>query len=131
LPLAALTLSAAAQSLLTRAGLARTAGRLLVAGLVLAAARFALELQTTHFYEWRFDAGSRPVYERIAQSPRPPANGWRVATGDIYEPALNFYRVTRHDTAIQPLPADWNGIDMDYDFFFVPFGTMFEYLQAV
>jgi hypothetical protein len=131
LPLAALTLSAAAQSLLTRTGLARGAGRLLTAGLVLVAARFAVELKTTHFYEWRFDAGSRAIYERIVQSPGRPGTGWRVASVDIYEPALTFYRVTRDAGAIQPLPSDWDGIDTEYDFFVVPFGPAVERLRAV
>jgi len=115
LPLASLTLAAAAQSLIMRSGLGRVAGAALVAGLTLAAARFALEVQTTHFYEWRFDAGSRRIYDTIARWPQRPAEGWRVGANDVYPPALNFYRVTRQDGAIQEVAWDWDGIDQDYD----------------
>ena len=34
---------------------------------------------------------------------------------DIYPPALNFYRVTRSNGAIQEISWDWDGSDPDYE----------------
>jgi hypothetical protein len=79
----------------------------------------AFEQFTTASYgQWRYDAGSRRIAELIASRASSYARAVRVATTEhLYQPALEFYRVTRYPDRLAPVvdgfdPTNTGDIDM-------------------
>ena len=79
----------------------------------------ALEQFTTSSYgQWRYDAGSRRIAELIAARAAGYARAARVATTQhLYQPALEFYRVTKYPDRLAPVvdgfdPARMADVDM-------------------
>ena len=113
IPLIVLTLASAADWARTRAV------RWAAAGVLCLLTFTAFEQFTTGSYgQWRYDAGSRRIADLIAARAPGYARSVRVATTEhLYQPALEFYRVTRYPDRIEPVvdgfdPASPGDIDM-------------------
>ena len=112
-PLIILSLASAAEW--TRSRVVRWAA----AGVLCLLTATAIEQFTTGSYsQWRYDAGSRRIAERIAARASGYTRAVRVATTEhLYQPALEFYRVTRYQGLLAPVvdgfdPASTGDIDM-------------------
>jgi hypothetical protein len=84
----------------------RPTRRLAAAGAVLLTCTsmwFASEFTVSYFYDWRFDAGTRRVFDAIVQRTQPSGRPLHVWVGDL-EPSITFYSVTRGfaDTIVTP-----------------------------
>lgn len=107
---------------------ARTLAAVLTFLMFLLVGRFAIEFNTGYYYDWRFDSGTRPIFDIIADWPHPTDSGpVRVATSRwLFGPSLEFYRVVRADHRIGPIAEDWEARPSDYDFFVVSPGADLE-----
>jgi hypothetical protein len=105
----------------SRALAAKTASSVVFALLVLAAGRFATEFNTTYFYDWRFDSGTRQLFDMVARWPRQgDGRPVRVAASPwLFGPTLDFYRVARNGHRIVSIVEDWEADPSRYDFFVV------------
>jgi hypothetical protein len=132
LPVVTLTVAAVMHDLWATPGVARGSARAIFVVLLLLVARFATEVNVTHYYLWRFDAGSRAIFDVITRWPgRRAGVPVHVAARDVFEPALNFYRVTRGDPEIAPIPDEWAPGDWSYDFFVVSAESDLERVRGV
>jgi hypothetical protein len=122
-PLFVLGVGALARKAASAAGSRTSPRNLLAAGLVamlwLLIAQFATEFETSYYGPWRYDAGSRTIFEKIASL----ASGGRrpvriAATGWLFAPSLDFYRVTRHADWLARI-GEWGPDRLNYDFFVV------------
>ena len=103
-------------------GWGRWVGRALLLVLVLAAGRFAYQLQVSYFYDWRYDAGSRRIFtelERHRAARRTGRVGARRArlgvTPWLYEPSLNHYRGLEASDWMWPITSFLErGLEYDY-----------------
>ena len=93
--------------------------------IVLLVGRFATQFNTTYYYDWRFDSGTREIFDIIAGWPHPGDRGpVRVAASRwLFSPSLEFYRVVRADDRIVLVADDWEAGPSDYDFFVVSPGA--------
>jgi hypothetical protein len=112
-PLIVLTLAVAAERARARAV------RLVAVGVLGVLTATAFEQFTTGSYgQWTYDAGSRRIAELIAARASGYAGAVRVAaTQHLYQPALEFYRVTKYPDRFAPVadgfdPAHTGDIDM-------------------
>ena len=89
-----------------------------IAALTLA---YAAQFTTSHFREWRFDAGSREIFTRVERWACPADRPRRLTTTPwLYEPALEFYRVIRQAGHVQPLNIDHETyVPGDADFYVI------------
>jgi len=90
--------------------------------LVVLIVRFGFEFNVTYYYEWRYDAGTRTIFDRIVGSEEAQSlSRLRVASQRwLYSPTLNFYRVLRGKTrAVLPIDDGWDSDSKNYDFFVV------------
>lgn len=113
IPLIVLTLASAADWARSRAV------RWAAAGVLCLLTVTAFEQFTTGSYaQWRYDAGSRRIADLIAARASGYARSMRVATTEhLYQPALEFYRVTRYPDRLAPVvdgfdPASPGDIDL-------------------
>jgi 4-amino-4-deoxy-L-arabinose transferase-like glycosyltransferase len=96
-------LAAVAASLLARGGAPRAAAAAIgVLGAVIAG-QYVLQFQTASFLVWRYDADTRSLLEQAQQTVQAPA---AAAANWEFEPAANFYRVTRGWQWLKPLTRD-------------------------
>ena len=72
--------------------------KIILTALIVVAAGYAAEWNTSSFLVWRYDADTKRIFEVLEKSPRPAAQVLLGASW-VLEPSLNFYRVLRH--------ADW------------------------
>ena len=100
---------------------AKTASVAILAMLVVLVGRFATEFNTTYYYDWRFDSGTRQIFDIVSTWPRTSDRGpVRVAASrGFFALSLDFYRVVRVDTGIAPIAEDWEADPSTYDFFVV------------
>jgi len=96
----------------------RASGAVLVVLMLAATARYTAQLQTSYFYDWRFDAGSRQVFDIIANWPVPSdGRRLRVATSPwLFAPSLNFYRTMRRATHVEEIVDGLVNDLTSYDF---------------
>ena len=105
-------LAAVASALVGRKGRLRYAGVALVGVGAAVAAQYAVQLQTRSFLVWRYDADTRDLLELArakVPSPATAAVSWQ------FEPAANFYRVTKNWQWLQPVRRD--SLDTGGDFY--------------
>lgn len=98
-----LLLAAVSAALAARGGKWRMAGTAVAAAGALIGAQYALQLQARSFLVWRYDADTRQLLEVARGLVRAPA---RAAVSWQYEPAANFYRVTRGWQWLQPVTRE-------------------------
>jgi len=72
--------------------------KIILAILIVVAAAFAAEWNTSSFLVWRYDADTKRIFETMEKSPRTATQALLGASW-VLEPSLNFYRVQRR--------ADW------------------------
>jgi dolichyl-phosphate-mannose-protein mannosyltransferase len=78
---------------------------------------FVSEFTVEYFYEWRFDAGSRRIVEKLSERSVRSGRRPRVWADDL-EPSISFYRlVRRFDAIAPPLPDPRTSPMTSYDFF--------------
>jgi hypothetical protein len=99
IPLIVLTLAVAAEWARSRAV------RMSALGVLAVLTMTAVEQFTLASYaQWRYDAGSRQIAELISSRTPDAAGLIRVgATEHLYQPALEFYRVTRYPHRLAPV----------------------------
>jgi hypothetical protein len=113
-PLATLSVALLAWTLLAQPGLLRWVGRALLAFCVVFVAAFASQWHVHHFEVWWYDADTRQLFETLEQR-RGSRTNIRVGVSWQLEPALNFYRETRHADWMLPVRRD--GFDGDRQFY--------------
>jgi Dolichyl-phosphate-mannose-protein mannosyltransferase len=75
---------------------------------------FAAEWNVKSFWVWRRDADTKPIFEKIEE--RKPASGQlHGGVSPIYDPVLNYYRLTRHAFWLAPFESD--GLSGERDFY--------------
>jgi hypothetical protein len=87
----------------------RALGSVLMIGLAVLVGRSVQQFDVSYFYEWRFDAGTKDLFDSIPAS-HSQARGMplRVAASPwLFGPSLNFYRVALGRTDIAPVSEDW------------------------
>jgi hypothetical protein len=114
LPLFTFT-AALATAWLWRAGLAGKAAAGFCAVVAVAACGlFLAGFTTDHYSEWRYDAGSRRIIQRLRLLPQPaPPARLRAGCNWLFENSFNFYRNKFHLDGIEPFTR--KGPDGDYD----------------
>jgi hypothetical protein len=107
---------------------ARTAAAVIFGLLILLVGRFATEFDTRYFYDWRFDAGSRDMFDAVAGWPdrREGAPVRIAASASLFAESLEFYRVVRGGHRIGSIAQDWHTHPSAYDFFIVSPGSDLE-----
>lgn len=71
---------------------------------------YAFEWNTSHYAEWKFDAGTKRISELLRlRHPRRVGASWEL------EPALNYYRVRYRMGGMEPVVR--NSPDGDYDYY--------------
>ena len=121
IPLFVLAAAALIAKLRQSAGARTALAGAMLAMLALSVARCAPELTASYYYEWRYDAGTRDIFDIIATWPYEgdAAGGVRVAASKwLYSPSLNFYRAARRNHHVAPVEDGWESGE-DYDFFVV------------
>ena len=100
----------------------------LLAMLSLSVGRFATELNVAYYYEWRYDAGTRAIFEIIARWPRAGEGGTVDVAAQqwLFSPSLNFYRVARHNHRVAQIGDGWDSEQGHHDFYVVAPGTDLE-----
>ena len=100
----------------------------MLAMLSLSVGRFATELNVTYYYEWRYDAGTRAIFDIIARWPRAGGGGTVDVAAQrwLFSPSLNFYRVARHNHRVAQIGDGWDSEQGHHDFFVVAPGTDLE-----
>ena len=102
--------------------------------LVVLIVRYAFEFNVTYYYEWRYDAGTRAIFDRMVGNEEDQIPGrLRVASQRwLYSPALNFYRVLRGKTGdVLRIDDGWDADARNYDFFVVAPGPDLERAQQL
>ena len=134
IPLFVLAMAALVQKLRQSAG----GGRPVLAGVLLAmlslsVGRFATEFDVTYYYEWRYDAGTRSIFNIIARWPRAGDSGTVEVAAQrwLFSPSLNFYRVARHNQRVAPIGDGWDPEQGNHDFFVVAPGADLERARRV
>ena len=80
------------------------------------AIQFAAQSQVKSFHVWRYDADTEHLFSLIEQR-RPASGPVRLGVSWVLEPALNFYRVTRGATWLEPVQRD--GLEGDRQFYVI------------
>lgn len=107
LPLFVVGIAASRQAVANGTNGRRWAARACDAALAALAAAFLAQFNITHFREWKFDAGSREIFELVERWPCPVDRSRRLTTTPwLYEPALEFYRVVRDADHVRPLDVE-------------------------
>ncbi len=122
IPLVVLAMAALAQKLNRSAkSLQRALAGVILVALGLSIGRFAATFTVTYYYEWRYDAGSRAIFDLITGWPRAADSDVITVAASrwLFSPSLNFYRVTRRDAGIEPVDDGWEPGQRDYAFFVV------------
>lgn len=71
--------------------------------------QFGSQAQVAEYRLWRQDSGSRACFEQIVrQQDKHPRVSVRVAAAEELQPALDFYRVTRHAGWMQPIESGYD-----------------------
>lgn len=79
-------------------------------------AQFALQLQTTHYGQWRYDASTKKIMAMIRQRCREKGHRYvRVGISWVYEPSLEFYRRLYKLDWIAPFTRE--GPEGNYDYY--------------
>lgn len=112
LPLAGLAITGIAAGLRDRPR-AIAISRVCAAFAGLIALEYALQLNRTHFYIWRYDADTKAIVGFLAG--RNHAASVRVGASWPLDPALNYYRERRGLTWLEPLARQ--GPDGEYDYY--------------
>lgn len=88
-----------------------------LAALVALLLQFASQVQASEYYLWKQDAGARRVFEQIVKcQDRNPRVTVRVAASEELQPALDYYRTTRHAGWMEPVRAGVDSAGMPADF---------------
>ena len=74
------------------------------------------EANVSHFREWRFDAGTKDLFQRVVQYQPPFGHPIRLATSYVYEPSLNFYRALYETNDVALVTGNWVPGFVDFDF---------------
>jgi hypothetical protein len=85
-----------------------------VCGLLVIA--FALQIQSSSFRVWRYDADTSHIFSIIEQR-KNNSGPIRLGVSWVLEPALNFYRVTQGANWLEPVRRD--GFDGDRQYYLV------------
>jgi hypothetical protein len=109
--------SMAVIAILWRAGIP---GKVLAAAgaaiMALAIGLFAAGFTTDHYFEWRYDAGTKRIVNILRDLHRnKPGARVQLGVNWVFEPALNFYRHRYHLDWIEPVTRA--GPDGDYDYY--------------
>jgi hypothetical protein len=127
-----LFVGAVARTLDRRVRLHHVAGEVLTIALLLVVGQCAVQFNTDHYNGFRYDAGAKRLFERIArcgnqgQRSGPPVRVW--AEPWRFAPSLNYYREVQHATWMAPVDDVSDLTRLDYAVFVVEHE---EYLQPV
>jgi len=116
LPLEGLCVVAIAAGLLRHAAPFRLAGIAMALLGAVMAGEYVLQLNQTAFHDWRYDADSKAILDRINADRRGRAPV-RIGVSWQLEPSFNFYRFTRNWTWMPVFNR--NGPYGDYDYYVV------------
>src|SRR5262249_18894401 len=102
--------------LVSRAGHAQLAVRWLgAAGGLAVLGMYVANFQVSYFKTWRYDAGTKAFWARIAAAPR--AAPLRVGGHWVFEPSVNFYRQIAPAGPVLPFQRLANPDPMQFDYF--------------
>jgi hypothetical protein len=118
--LATLSALCLARIIFERPGWPHRIGLALAAVLLSFAVEFAAQWNVKSFWVWRYDADSKRIFDQLEAAPK-PANlapeQIRLGASWIYDPSLNYYRVTRRIVWMAPLVRD--GFDGPREYYVV------------
>ena len=104
----------------TRGGALRATAALPLLVLIALMVQFGSQAQVAEYRLWRQDSSSRASFEQIVrQQDKHPRVSVRVAAAEELQPALDFYRVTRHAGWMQPVERGYD-LAQPADFLLVP-----------